>query len=188
MAVVNNVLVHINSTFLFILQFITGEFLLRWLPNGGGVVLARAVWCSLWIYLTAVAVHAYTKPGATLSFDAIQMRLAVHETLPWFGAILAACYAALYTRFASQWTYLAGLYNQIMETTSTVQCREDNLAIWKAAFVEDAVCLHLATKRIFRGAVRGMVRERAVSEVLRQNASLGVEALEDLKRKLSPGS
>ncbi len=42
--------------------------------------------------------------------------------LPTFGAIFAAVYFALYARFASQWSYLANLYNKIKEAETRSQC------------------------------------------------------------------
>jgi hypothetical protein len=86
------------------------------------------------------------------------------ETLPWIGAIFAFTYLALYTRFASQFNYLAGAYNQIVAVraqirgTAPTEAQSDpdnNVSIqaWEAGFVEDAQELHLATKKIFSTAV-----------------------------------
>lgn len=69
------------------------------------------------------------------------------------GATFGATYAALYTRFSSQWTYLAGLYNQLMATQAHAPIDNDPeragiYLAWEAAFIEDADDLHLSTKPI----------------------------------------
>jgi hypothetical protein len=43
------------------------------------------------------------------------------DSIGWIGAIFAAVYAALYARFASQWSYLAGVYNQMRQTLVTTE-------------------------------------------------------------------
>ena len=76
----------------------------------------------------------------------------IADTVPWLGAIFAGVYVALYARFASQWSYLAGVYNQIRQTLATWDPTKDNanhLNLWRAGFIEDALDLHLATKPMF---------------------------------------
>ncbi|MGH9256831.1 MAG: hypothetical protein ACRD3C_19900, partial [Vicinamibacterales bacterium] len=85
-------------------------------------------------------------PRRTWDFSGTELRLQLVETLPWFGAVFAGMYTALYARFASQWGYLAGVYNQIKAAECRGQCDANALAEWKAGFIEDAQELHLATK------------------------------------------
>jgi len=73
------------------------------------------------------------------------------------GAFIAALYAALYARFAAQWTYLAHLYNQISQTEArniSDPKAEPVIAQWKAGFPEDAEELHLATKSLFASVLK----------------------------------
>ena len=72
----------------------------------------------------------------------------------------AALYVAFYARFASQWAYLASVYNQVKSSEARAAEktpageREHIIAQWKAAFIEDAEVLHLHRKGIFVGTVR----------------------------------
>jgi len=81
----------------------------------------------------------------------------VVNTLHWFGAIFASIYAALYTRFASQWSYLANLYNQIKQTEAQTAHGGDEakkyIEDWKAGFIEDAYELHLVGKPLFASII-----------------------------------
>src|SRR5438045_5754711 len=90
---------------------VSGEFLLRWPrrhANGGTLVLARAVWVSVLMYSVILALREVLDPNMLWDFDSRNFRLTFIETLPWFGALFSGVYFALYTRFSSQWTYLAG--------------------------------------------------------------------------------
>lgn len=142
-----------------IAAFLTGEWLLTNNPNGGHVIAARSVIVALEIYVAAVLLRSWASASWAFNPDLGQAGKEISETLPWFGAILAAVYAALYARFAAQWSYLANLYNQIM--VAIVQCPDDKVLNanegeeptptdhWMAAFVEDAMTLHLARKTLF---------------------------------------
>lgn len=151
--------------------FLSGEWMLTWLglANSGGVVLARSVWCTGWLYSIALllfeASRAHTAWG-TLSGEAA--RAAVHATLPWAGAMLGGVYAALYSRFSSQWLYLANLYNEIKRAEIDVALSQDPskaeipLHEWQAAFIADAMTLHLANKDLYSAAIRAWLEEAAV--------------------------
>jgi len=91
--------------------------------------------------------------------------LAVSKSIPTFGAIFAACYVALYSRFSSQWTYLANVYNQIKAAeTSAETDKKILIAEWKAGFIEDALTLHLAYKPIFSATINVWGRDESVAE------------------------
>jgi len=115
--------------------------------------------------------------------------------LPWVGAIFAFTYAALYARFSSQWTYLAGFYNQIMATQAQIAGTaptaaqsnpnsNEKIQIWKAAFVEDAQDLHVATKKMFSLAVWFMLEEPAVFDIFVKYTVNGPERLQELVNAL----
>jgi hypothetical protein len=104
-----------------------------------------------------------------------------------YGTLLLAAfggaYTALYSRFASQWQYLADLYNQIkskeIDVATGLECERleglresitrepvgaphDSgcnaaalLAEWKIGFLADAVTLHLSHKEPFASVVAG---------------------------------
>lgn len=110
-------------------------------PNGGSIVLARAVWCAAIVYTATLGVRDVMDPSRTLRFSPVEARQRVLASLPWFGAMFAATYASLYARFASRWTYVAGLYNQIkaaeIRDGHHPEC-QPALNLWKAGFIEDA--------------------------------------------------
>ncbi|MBA4682989.1 hypothetical protein DP090_010460 [Pseudomonas sp. MDMC216] len=123
---------------------LTGEFILKFMPNGGRAVLYRSAFVTLYLYLLAIGIKSFTREHAVLEFSLEQFFAEVHKTIPWAGAIFGAVYAALYARFSSQWAYIADLYNQQLAaaaTTSADDFGQENYAIWQAAFIEDAVCM-----------------------------------------------
>ena len=102
------------------------------------------------------------------------------------AALFGATYAALYTRFSSQWTYLAGVYNQIKAAQARMDPTNEEarraIAEWKAAFIQDSDALHLATKRLFAETVRAWGSEREVENLLNQEP--GKEAWQELKGRV----
>ncbi len=147
-------------------SWVAGEFFLKNRPNGGTVVLYRTAFISTILYVVAITLKSALAPRATLHFDTAEARAVMADTIPWFGAIFAGVYVALYTRFASQWSYLAGLYNQMMqaqvETAPTTDDRDECLALWQAAFIEDAEDLHLARKPMFAAVIADLLSYPAV--------------------------
>lgn len=135
---------------------LTGEWMLRrGCPNGGTIVFLRSLQVSAIIYAVALVVHTGTYVEWTWAsfcdIDFRQLEKDIADTFSWFGGIFAAVYVALYARFASQWSYLAGVYNQMREAlVRTTEPDRDHLVMWRAAFIEDALDLHLATKPMFR--------------------------------------
>lgn len=159
----------------FILEIVTFEFFLTRLKmaNGGGVIVLRSVLTALFIYLTALGLRNLFDASRTWWFSEVQFRLQLIETLPWYGAIFAAIYAGLYARFASQWTYLANVYNQIKAAECRKECMDTPLAEWKAGFIEDAEELHLIGKGVFAAVVRSWGKNEEVKEQFVKNAPGG---------------
>jgi len=151
------------------LRFVTAEFLLdRW-PNGGGVIALRTLWCSSILFLAAIGVDAaLASAGGGVMSQTLKSSLA--EKLSWFGPLFGAVYAALYSRFASQWKHLADTYNLIMREWTQEEGRQVilpelervpsvALTTWRQAFIYDAFDLHLARKDTYVSILEGLLAE-----------------------------
>jgi len=152
---------------------LSGEFFLKRHSNGGGVVLARSIFVTLLFYIVALALKSTTDSGATLSFSFSELTHDVNETIPWAGAIFAGVYAAFYTRFSNQWSYLASTYNQLMAAKSSITQDQANsnqsLINWQAGFVSDAYTLHLDRKPIFKGIIDHLLSDEKVKDAILKN-------------------
>ncbi len=146
-------------------SIITGEAVLKCVANGGAVVLARSIIVAIELFAMALMLLYFTGHNAVISFrpEPSIIRGIIHKHINWLGAIWGACYLSFYSRYSSQWIYLADLYNKIMRA----EAEKLNVDMWWAAFVEDAWTLHLARKPMFchcistlrkRGKVMGLVR------------------------------
>lgn len=129
------------------------------LPNGGSVIAGRSLCIAIFF-----SVLGYAARATLLDHFEIPMRAKESATgMLFLGkvaiGIWGAAYLALYSRFAAQWTYLSNLYNQILVLSSTIGHDATGLARMKAAFIADAVSLHLATKPLFISAVRRWLDE-----------------------------
>ena len=175
-----------------VVSFVSGEWILEWTPsttNGGTVVSARSLWLSAWVYLAAFLLKTRFGEGKIGEMDLRQGAADLVDTLPWFAAIFGAVYAALYTRFSSQWNYLANLFNQIVQSQLAMsdddaESRLNTMASWKAAFIEDAQDLHLAAKPMFLVAVAQWGSDERVANKFASNTVGGKERLEALLRRL----
>lgn len=176
----------------FVVRFLSGEWIIERTPNaanGGTVVTLRSLWLTAWIYVPTFLFYSRFALGKGASFDARQGAADLADTLPWLATIFGAVYVAFYSRFSSQWTYLANLFNQIVQSQLTMPLddlvrRQDTMASWKAAFIEDAEDLHLAAKPMFLVAVLQWGSEQQVSEKFASNTVGGAERLEDLLENL----
>ena len=166
-------------------NYLSGEFILKRYPNGGLAVLLRSLWITVILYSIAIAIKSRIAPHATWSPSIAVARDLISNTMPWFGAIFAGVYAALYARFASQWSYLANLYNQIMCTQ--VQCDASGtmhhgaMALWQAGFIEDAEALHLARKPMFASVIVSMLGNDKVRDAYTKYTPGGSARLETLE-------
>lgn len=130
--------------------------------NGGLVILLRAFVIAGGSFLLATFLQ-------TQMLDTSLTVSAIGEKLPWFGAIFLAVYLALYARFASQWSYLCSVYNQIQQTEVTTPGLTDDqraaLVTWKVGFIVDAWCHHLLAKPPFAGTIaRWLIEDDALLE------------------------
>lgn len=168
----------------WLLAFITAERALQLAPNGGAVVLLRSLWSSLLIYCLGIGVLTWTEHLPTFTDPVEQMKTVLHETIAWFGAIFAAIYVALYTRFSSQWTYLTNLYNEQMCAGLLKNSPDFNRATydrWRAAFVEDAIKMGLDKKDGISTLVYFLLREPGVCRALDGEPIIGEGGVEKYK-------
>jgi len=115
--------------------------LTKWrIPNGGAAVLFRALISGVIIFSLVLVFLNVSDPMRTWQFSSQELRTQIIEKFPWFAAIFAGIYTALYARFSSQWSYLANLYNSIKQVEINAADKEV-LAEWKAGFMEDAETL-----------------------------------------------
>jgi len=168
----------------------SGEFLLDSLPNSGEVIFIRAMFITTFVYATAIFLKECVSPGAMWwTFSGQAMANVIGETIPWIGAIFAASYAALYTRFASQWAYLASLYNQIMATQAQAppddEISKRTFVIWKAGFIEDAEAVHLATKPMYAGVIKDWLANGQIRRAYIEHAPNGEKDLLLLEQRVN---
>lgn len=169
------------------MNLLTAEFLLNIFPNGGSVVLFRAIWVSFIFYSLAIGLKSITTPNATFEFSLQEFVYFINSTIPWFGAIFAGAYTALYTRFSSQWSYLTDLYNQQMAAALNKDLEgfnQETYKRWQAAFVEDAVAMHLATKTSISMNIHHLLNDSEVWANLSDEELFGSNKLIKLKEKL----
>jgi hypothetical protein len=125
-------------------------------------------------------------PQATWHFSLKELFKIVGETLQWLGTIFAASYAALYTRFSSQWIYLADMYNKIMAAQASQSVMTDDskrtFEVWKSAFIEDAEEVHLATKPGYAGIILSWLKIPEVRMAYIDNTPGGIVRLKRLEK------
>lgn len=168
-----------------LVNLLTAEYVFRWMPNGGTAVMIRTIIVACQVYLPTIGLKSYSAPDTTLTFSMDQLIIEVHSTIPWFGAIFGGVYVALYSRFVSQFSYLANLYNRILEVATTDAIGNDeNYNIWRAGFIEDALNMHLATKPTFASMIETMLNEKAVMTLLKEDEYLNQKELDWLCRML----
>jgi hypothetical protein len=180
----------------FLLRIASAEFIfrVRGLANGSGVIVLRSLWVASWVtglfvvlayWTSAWFVSGTAAPGAA-NATIESVLFWINSVIAWFGAVFGFTYAGLYSRFASQWAYLADLYNSIKRAqfdkalAPTQEASSAGLAAamadMKHAFVEDAVLLHLACKESFCVAVASWLQDPAVKQAIVDEASDGLAA------------
>jgi hypothetical protein len=164
-----------------ILRLATFESLLDKRPIGSTVIVLRSICTSAVIYGIALSLRNLIDPSRSWVVSLAELRKQAVETGAWLGPLLGATYASFYSRFSSQWTYLAGLYNLIKQ----LECAANNadcIADLKAAFIEDADELHLARKPIFASTIRVWLGIEAVRRSFIDTVPGGELRLDALQR------
>jgi len=166
--------------------FLSAEWLLRWRPNGGTTVFVRAVLVSAIFFVIAAIISLLFYWNFTRAAFPSELRSAALRMLPYAGAVFAFAYTALYARFASQWSYLANLYNQIMAVQTTQRDHDrEAMTDWKVGFIQDASELHLAGKPMFAEVISNMLEDEAVQLAFKASVTRGAEKLEELEGQLN---
>ena len=146
-------------------------------PNSGAVVFVRSVKVSFLIFLFSLWAISVTDPERTFEPSYKDFLAILTDKFAWLGAIFAASYAGFYSRYASQWSYLANLYNQIMAVKSTLpesQKSGASLLHWQAGFIEDCYLLHLDRKEIFSVPIRYMLEDSAIADTFKSTTSTDI--------------
>lgn len=176
----------ILKAFEWLAYYATGEFVLKNRPNSGSIIIFRSLWVSIILFICAITLSEITnkKTIFPFQFSLNELATAIHEKLEWFAAFIGFSYLALYSRFASQWSYLADLYNRIMQSRadnadsnslytydekkklSKLSQREQIYAYWLAGFIHDARDLHLSDKDSYKSVIESMLKLPGVSEAL----------------------
>lgn len=166
---------------------ISGEFFLNKRPNGGTVVFLRSIFVTALLLIVVLPIKVFCAKNAVPACSPSQFKVEIGEMLPWAGAIFAAAYAAFYSRFSAQWAYLAALYNQIMATSVALAPMNTDaasrMAVWRAAFIEDAIDLHLARKSMFRSVIiEYLSTDQAVVDAFFEGTDRAAEKAEELEK------
>lgn len=166
-------------------NFLSAEFLLRLRANSGALVLLRALWNAFWVMVIAIILNSILDNGLTCNLDLglIWKGFKAHPT--WYALVLAAVYTALYTRYASQWQYLAKLYNDIKSKEIDLASRDEHeertsplINSWKAAFIADAYAMHLVTQESYATVIGHWLSSEQIREAyLEANDREGYNAL-----------
>ena len=106
------------------------------------------------------------------------------RSLNVFGAVYAGIYIALYSSFSSQWSYLSNLYNQIKVVEATEGSNRSVIDEMKAAFIEDAIELHLSRKPMFAMIIKFWAREDAVKKLIVERMNNGAATYADLMQDI----
>ncbi len=141
---------------------LSGEFILKWFEsNGGTVIVLRAMYITFWVMYVSAVFILWVDPSwpETQVLSYIGKRLI--DLLPWCGPVFGGVYLALYARFSSQWTYLAGVYNQIKQAEVSA-ANTGALDQWRAGYIEDAYFLHLALKPSVASVIYAWLKNKGV--------------------------
>lgn len=124
--------------------------------------------------------------------DAVNFAKQTLEIAPWFAAAAGAVYAALYARFSAQWSYLAGVYNQIkqceVELHGAGPVNSDALikfAEWKAGYIEDAHNLHLHAKESVSATIHLWGKDELVEAAFIRTVTGGQDRWKHVVREAS---
>ncbi|WP_019305320.1 hypothetical protein [Xanthomonas oryzae] len=154
-------------------DWLSGEWMLHGRSNSGAIVFLRSLLVSVFVFGAALMFRCAVDPDTSNGFSLYALRSLLRDHVGWLGAIFAATYVGFYTRYASQWSYISSLYNQIMATDSSLpETERDNETIlnWQAAFIEDCYYLHLDRKEIFALVIKEMLDNPSIVKCLIESA------------------
>jgi hypothetical protein len=169
-----------------IVSFLSFEFLLtkfRW-ANGGTVIFIRTSAITLLLYFLYISIVQGLDPARTSEYSGDELKKAIVNSIEVFGAIYAAIYIALYSRFSAQWSYLSNLYNQIKVVEASPASNPAIINDLKAAFVEDAIALHLSKKPMFAMIIKSWGHDPAVKALIEHHMKDGVKIYNELMKDI----
>jgi hypothetical protein len=166
-------------------RIISAEWVLDKRDNGGAAIALRSIFFSLTLFAIALALIKWIDPERTSQFSLSELRTQIVGKMAWLGAIFAASYAALYTRFSSQWSYLANLYNDIEQACAADAVNIEVIAEWKAGFIEDAEYLHLAHKENFATIIHVWGKDNGVKRKYIEYTPGGQKRYDNLMKSFS---
>lgn len=158
-----------------VVAFISCEFFLtklKW-ANGGSVIFIRTTIISILLFVLYIIFMQCLDPGRLWKFSMRELQLQIISSIEIFAAVFAAIYVALYSRFSSQWNYLANLFNQIKAVEVSGSSNRNALSYWKAGFIEDAIELHLARKRMFAVIISAWGKDKEVEKAFKESIPNG---------------
>src|SRR4030065_1180418 len=183
MRVIFECIITVWSAIVFI---VSGEwmFALARRSNGVDMVLVRSLCISSILYIAVILAKRWVDPRQLQEISVYQLRYEIAQLFPWLGAIFAGVYASLSARYASQWKYLADLYNKIkeMQVRDATTVKQKAMAEWKAGFLEDAQLLHLGTHRVFVSVLRAWGSEKEVERQFLKHCPRGKRRYDALMR------
>ena len=165
-----------------IFEWISLEILLtkcKW-GNGGGVILSRTALLCIMIYIPYIYIKDSVDPNSICSSSFKSSWIGFAGKIEIAGVIFGAIYAALYTRFSSQWGYLAGLYNQIKQSELNEIGNDAVLAEWKAGFIEDAFIMHLAKRSVYSTIIKTWLDNENIYQAFLSNTRYSRQHLESI--------
>jgi len=171
--------------FRFIVSILSSEWILTKLdiPNGGVVILVRTMLSSIIVFSLVLAINNFIDPSKTWQFSILELRAQITSMTAWYSILFGAMYTAFYTRFSSQWTYLANVYNNIKQSEAS-EGDEDIISGWKAGFIEDSENLHLACKSSFVSIVKVWGSDKKVINKYIENTPGGKVRFDILMNKI----
>ena len=162
-------------------------------PNGGAMVLARSLGVATELTVLTLLLWNALDPERSCAFAYTALWHDLKELAPWFAGATGGIYAALYARFSAQWSYLAGLYNQIKQTEVELLAQHPavsaqahaTLAQWKAGYIEDAEELHLHTKSNVAAIIYHWGQDAAVANAFKAASPGGALRWRRLQRAVA---
>lgn len=148
-----------------IVDWLSGEWMLMNRPNSGAIIFMRSLKVALLIFFSVLVIISSLDPDRGMTFSLPELQRLIIDKIHWLGAIFAATYTGFYTRYASQWSYLANLYNQIMSVKSIATEEQKggrSFVNWQAGFIEDAMFLHLDRKPVFALPIRDLLHDPSI--------------------------